>query len=78
MAYILLITDVCFELLSTSFENEGFDLLMTIGVDVRRKVFCIWLGEEWTERGCGAKVFVVVIAIDCSRLHVLPLRRHAR
>ena len=74
MTDILFIANVGFEILSTSFKNKGFDLVMTIGVDEGCKVFCVGLRvEEGAEGGCCTKVRRVVVVvvvgyIDCSCL----------
>ena len=68
MANILFVPNILFEVLTTSFENEGFDLLMTIGVDECRKVFSVGEGGEGAERGCGADVWSVIGYVDCSCL----------
>lgn len=46
MADILFVSNVCFEVLSASFENEWFDLVVAVGVDECSKVFSIGLGVE--------------------------------
>ena len=57
MTDILFISNVCFEVLSTSFEDEWFDLVVAVGVNECSEVFSVGLGvEEGAEGGCGAKV----------------------
>ena len=70
MADILFVSNVCFEVLSASFENECFDLVVAVGVDECSEVFSIGLGvEEGAEGGGGANVGRVVTGyVDCSCL----------
>lgn len=73
MTYVFFIPDVGFEFGATSFQDEGFDLVMTIGVDEGGEVFGVGLGgvEEGGECGGGTVIIggaVVGGDVDCSCL----------
>ncbi len=46
MSNILFIAYIRFKFLTTSFKDEGFDFVVTIGVDECGKVFGVGLGVE--------------------------------
>ena len=69
MSNVLFIANVGFEMVATSFEDEGFDLVVFVGVDKGGKVFGVALGvEEGGEGGGCAEVGGVVGYVDCACL----------